>query len=459
MYEDIKEQFKSVINFSQGISDPKVDYLFEQWELQKARFIERFNGLIYEYPTPIEFVLDEEQKKSKAMEFASTVSDIFNNSELANFIDQNIDTFYDNKVSKNLGKNIPEGMKLLKAFKFFENDKIALRKIQDMASNIIQENKIKGTLCFSVHPLDYLSSSENTYNWRSCHSLDGEYRTGNLSYMVDNATFMVYLKGADNQLLNNFGDVLWNSKKWRMLIHANPSDDIIFAGRQYPFSSRSGIDIVLDIYNTLMNKGIETKDVISLFCNQRFDKYGPWSCDYISSYNDIELNTKYLIYKNSLLDIKSVVIEGNGALNYNDVLSSSCYKFPYYAIFRPWIYHNSPEELLKNPVSVGGLTYCLHCGENPNENSESMRCWECEEEYGTEINDSYGFCDCCGDRIYLEDAYSIADSDDLICRSCLENCAFICENCGEIHYNTEKVFHSEDGEDHWYCRDCFEDIF
>ena len=28
---------------------------------------------------------------------------------------------------------------------------------------------------------DYLSLSENAFNWRSCHALDGEYRAGNLS--------------------------------------------------------------------------------------------------------------------------------------------------------------------------------------------------------------------------------------------------------------------------------------
>jgi hypothetical protein len=197
MYEDIKEQFKAVISYSQNIPDPKVDYLFREWESNKARFIKRFGGLIYEHPTQVEFTLDPKEKLTRAMEFANSVSDAYNNSALAEFIDENLDTFFENKVSRTMGQKIPEGMKLIKAFKFFESDKSTLRSIQDYASQLIQENKIKGTLCFSVHPLDFLSSSENTYNWRSCHALDGEYRAGNLSYMVDDTTFMVYLKGAD----------------------------------------------------------------------------------------------------------------------------------------------------------------------------------------------------------------------------------------------------------------------
>lgn len=198
MYEDIKEQFREVIRHSQHIDNPKIDYLFREWEANKSHFIELFGGPIYEWTEPVEFTLDDTQKKNRAMEFANIVADSFNNSELADFIDNNIDTFFENKVSNNQYQNIPKGMKLLKAFKYFENNKCVLRNIQDMASQIIQEDKIKGTLCFSVHPLDFLSSSENTYNWRSCHSLDGEFRAGNLSYMVDNVTFMVYLKGVDN---------------------------------------------------------------------------------------------------------------------------------------------------------------------------------------------------------------------------------------------------------------------
>jgi hypothetical protein len=196
MYEDIKEQFKEVIRYSQDIEDPKVDYLFREWEYNKKKFIDLFGGLIYEWPGTIEFVLDDTQKRSRVMEFVGIVSDNFNNPELADFIEANLDSFYENKVSTD--DKMPKGMKLLKAFKYFEKNQTALRNLQDMASQIIQEDKIKGTLCFSVHPLDYLSSSENTYNWRSCHSLDGEYRAGNLSYMVDNSTFLIYLKGADN---------------------------------------------------------------------------------------------------------------------------------------------------------------------------------------------------------------------------------------------------------------------
>ena len=88
-------------------------------------------------------------------------------------------SFYDNIVTDSDYSPAPKGMKLVRAFKYFEKNKIVLEEIQNLASRYLQEDKVKGTLCFSVHPLDFLSLSENTYNWRSCHSLDGEYRAGN----------------------------------------------------------------------------------------------------------------------------------------------------------------------------------------------------------------------------------------------------------------------------------------
>ena len=46
--DDIKEQFKKVISYSQGIENPVVDDLFEKWLEGKRDFIEAMGGkLIY----------------------------------------------------------------------------------------------------------------------------------------------------------------------------------------------------------------------------------------------------------------------------------------------------------------------------------------------------------------------------------------------------------------------------
>ena len=447
MYDinDIKSKFKSVITHSQGIPDPKIDYLFKTWEAQKQKFINRFGGLIYEWPEPIEFTLDPVEKKKRAQEFVECVSSTFHNDELAEFLDLNVDSFFENKVSNPGGKKIPEGMKLIKAFKFFESNKQALRDMQDIASQLVQENKIKGTLCFSVHPLDFLSSSENTYNWRSCHALDGEYRAGNLSYMVDECTFMVYIKGADNVHLTTFGDVKWNSKKWRMLIHASTNDKIMFAGRQYPFSSTSGIDVVLNIYNNLLGK-------------DKYNKYLGWKSSYVDSYMsegyEATLDLKYFVFNNTLVALEEAVKRGPNALNYNDVLYSTCYKYPYYAILREEYWRNNNWDD-RNVIVVGDEVPCLHCGDELITNAETMRCDHCELEFGYEYNDNYGHCENCGCRIYFDDAYYV--NDEYVCDHCFNNYCFICDNCGEAFYNEMKqcVEIAEDTVE-YYCPHCAE---
>ena len=110
MYEDIKQQFKQVITYSQGIENPKVDKLFEIWANAKSRFIDLFGGLIYEWPEPIEFTLDPQEKRSKAMQFSNSIYSLFRNEEFSHFIDENLDSFFDNVVEVSSRKDIPKGM-------------------------------------------------------------------------------------------------------------------------------------------------------------------------------------------------------------------------------------------------------------------------------------------------------------------------------------------------------------
>ena len=429
MFEEIKQQVADVVEYSQSIPNPKVDLLIKEWAVAKEKFLMRFGGPIYEWPQEVEFSLDPVEKRRNVSEFVDTVSDVYHNSKLAVFIEDNIDTFFDNVVSKSDIKEIPKGMKLIKAFKHFEDNEQTLNKIQSIASQLIQENKIKGKLCFSVHPLDFLSSSENTYNWRSCHSLDGEFRAGNLSYMVDTATFMVYLKGEDDVRLNAFPyNMTWNSKKWRVLMHASENDELMFAGRQYPFSSKSGLDTVLNIYNNLM---IQDN-------TYTYNKYSEWSNKYVdSTTDDLDLAHRYLCISRHLVELEEVITSGIYALNYNDVLNSTCYTYPYYTLLNIGHFHDI-NALKKHPIIVGGSVECLHCNCHPIELSETMMCPDCELKYGYEENDNYTHCTCCDTRLWVDDAYWVGD--ECLCQSCFETQAFVCDCCGDYYFNSEQHF-------------------
>ena len=141
-------------------------------------------------------------------------------------------------------------------------------------------------------------------------------------------------------------------------------------------------------------------------------------------------------------------------MNYNDVLFSTCYRYPFYAVINPWDYH-STNWLKEHPIIVGEEVPCLHCGEECISNAETMRCDECEINYGYEENDNYGHCECCGGRIYYDDAYYVGD--DYVCDTCFNNCCFVCDNCGETYYNSGKhCIEIDEDTVEYVCPHCYE---
>lgn len=444
LYEDIKEQFIEIIRAARGIDEPQVDELFETWQKNKKKFIDRFGGLIYEWPIPITFNVDPQSKRVKATIFAAKVE----NDDLSLFLLDNVGSFYDNVVSDNRRDcHIPKGMKLIKAFKYFEKDPKQLRKYQDQASAIIQEDKICGTLCFSVHPLDFLSASENTYNWTSCHNMVGDYSAGNLSYMADEVTFMVYLKGEEHALLPHFGDVEWNSKRWRMFLYTTTNDSFMMAGRQYPFASKDGIDNVLRIYNNILSKE-PVEDSYGFITK----KYLPWQQDYITSYRDKELNSRYLVINQYLKDINTVVQDDPYMMGYNDLLYSSDYEEPYFTTLDSRLYEHN----MRFPMVVGGRAPCMCCGMSPITSSSFMRCDYCEFEYGDGENENISHCDECGARVWVSEGY-YTDDLDLICRDCFYENYFECKRCGKVFSNEVKFYlhDSSIGLDEDVCPECY----
>lgn len=444
--EQIKEQFKSVIRHSQGIEEPQIDELFDRWYAAKQKFINIFgNKLIYEHGK-VSFPLDPQQKHTKIANFIDMITNTYENYDLADFIWRNADSFFDNLVSVDSiwqEKGIKKGMKLIKAFKFFEEDKEVLYQLQSEASRIIQEDKVEGILCFSVHPLDFLSVSCNAHKWRSCHALDGEYRAGNLSYMVDKVTMICYVKSEkDAQIVGFPDDLLWNSKKWRVLLYLNPTDSMIFAGKQYPFSSQEGLNYVRDILLTRL---------------QQFNRYWhPWT-QAISTITDPDINMEfcldsyYALYQGTrIMELEDIIKDTPGALQFNDVLNSSCYK-PYYT-GRVRHFVGSSEAV--SCIEVGDAVKCLRCGKDYITHHEIMTCDECERLYGPSDSSLFRECTCCGARVSTDLIYYDVN-DDPICPECQKQHYVICPECGELCHTNELKYDRETGR--YLCNLCHEE--
>ena len=445
--EQIKSDIEKIIIYSQQLYNTpkfKINPLMDQWLTNKKKFIERFkktkettmnndySNFIYEFPDPIAFPLDEHTKISKINGFIDFLVDYlyehdvddFISSQFIQFLKLNKRSFFDNKVSSPfIFKHdvIPADMKLLKSFKFFFSGSM-LEDIQNKASMILQENKIIGRLCISVHPLDYLSASETNYDWRSCHSLDGDYRSGNLAYMADDCTVMCYIRGEEKEKLPRFPkDVPWPSKKWRMLLFLNQEEEIAWAGRQYPFES-----------NTILEKvGKEIVPIISGIpyyspVNYWYGKtrnWDEWENNYVDTANEYTLSDKYVDICGFLFG-KRTIIDGANDLFYNDLLYSTKYT-PSYMVkhevrtlnLTDRINHRSDIKPLH--LKVGKDPICPCCGAHFVEFSDEMVCVNCDNDYGSQLNDEFIECASCGKRIYREDAHEDDDGD------------FYCDHCWE----------------------------
>lgn len=454
----VQEQFDNVITYSQGYStDLNSTEILTNWFYSKKRFIDTLGGLIYEFPLPVNLELSEKEKSKKISNFYDSLSCTYQNQALAHFIAEQRDGFFSNAVINECtapnGKKIPKGMKLVKAFKYFEDDELTLNEIQSEASRIIQENKIEGTFCISVHPLDFLSISENTHNWRSCHALDGDFRAGNLSYMCDNTTVVCYLKSAGgNVRLPAFPpNIEWNTKKWRMLLYINSSNNCMFAGRQYPFFSDNALEHLHPII--IERLGLSCHCGWSHWHNDQLNQY-TFNNGFDNEYYAADNRVIFVANKFHVLD---KFVKDESQLHYNDVLKSSCY-IPYYSWVRDG-YWGGPIKVFK----IGSKPICPICAKKEITHSDVLCCDDCYENITQNEDESpIGECECCGRLIYEVEEYHYVrsrwDDDVLICDHCYEEDTFECGACGDICLvGGNNVMY--DKETHQYvCMSCYDEL-
>ena len=389
----IQSDFNKVIKYSQELDRVNTDQLFADWEENKKWFIDAFGGnYIYTYPELLTFELTPDQKHKKLLTFINRVQEYWGYSDLAYFINRNTEGFFENKLLYDYFYGdivITAGSKLVRAFKHFVSNEDTLKTIQDEASLIIQENKIEGYLRLSVHPLDFLSLSENTHKWRSCHALDGDFCAGNLSYMTDTSTIIAYLCKEKEEKLPRFDpEVPWNSKYWRMLLHFSVDKLMIFAGRQYPFHHKNIMDMVLSIICT---SGLAEK----AYGKAKYDfseivKITPWLNEKITSMGEIISfieDPLYPCWQNKPpLAASTLITDNDNALEYNDVLYSTQYD-PSYAFISETVFGRVLKEppykrvpsLEQARFNIGRPVECLCCNKNPIPRGEGMMiCLECD---------------------------------------------------------------------------------
>ena len=448
--EEIKRQFSEVIEYTQGIKNSKLDDLFAAWERNKKDLIEYLHGdLIYTYPEEQTFVMSDEDKESQFQSFKLLMfDDEYYEPNLSQFLESiSCKEFFNNSIVKDYYYDedikVPKGMKVIKAFKHFITNKERLRQVQDKASELIQQQEIKGYVHISVHPLDYLSLSENAHNWTSCHGLHGDCRAGNLSYMADTSTVIVYIADKEHRKISNF-PIEWNSKKWRMLLHFSADRMMIFAGRPYPFSIQSAKEFV----NSHLLKDL---DISAISNTKKYLKYFDvshyhWSNWYNNIISKVSYKTdgeeKYLAHRyipigGELVRLDKCVhniISGDEALHYNDILYSSVYSPEWIVLGNKFNYDLTDEDTTY--FEIGSEIKCLNCGKEILNDSSEVFCDEC---YG-----KLEICDLCNQTIELGEEVWLNDDTMIVCKECYKNVIMTCEKCGKqvpkdyIYFDEEK---------------------
>ena len=378
----IKNQIREVIKYSQGIDDPKVDNIVDTWYANKYNFIEAFGGLTYKVPiSPVVTKLSEKEQLRLYSDWWDKIAINFGPNIYESihglFGPMPSDWFFDNKIKKEY-HGIPKGMKFTKALKYAVKDKDILDYVQQLTSQYIQRAKITGDMYFSVHPLDYLSSSETTLNWRSCHSLDGQYRAGNFSYMLDKATVVCYVCANEPAILPRFpSSIPWNNKKWRMLLFVSDERNALFAGRQYPFDCQSFLETTREYFTLLLDNKIYSKELFDFntinvipwtyWHNLYWDRY-----EFDDEHGSIEsgyLSDRWLPMQGKMRCMSKLVLDNPNTLNYDDLLHSTVY-------LKPWYCWKTPVDTMAH-FHIGSEVPCLRCGEEIITSEGTMLCEDC----------------------------------------------------------------------------------
>lgn len=299
-------------------------------------------------------------------------------------------------------------------------------------SQITNTKSLKGTLHLSIHPLDYITMSDNTCNWTSCMAWEhnGDYRQGTIEMMNSDMVVVAYLD-SDKPFYLDAGDKnekQWSNKKWRELFIVN--EDVLMGIKGYPYNNRELEDLCLNWLRDLIDAKPE--------CG-----FGPYDRNQQKIYNDSKNNW---IYADG--ETAEVYVNIECDRMYNDIYDTH-YGFINRDVFGRLCFDYS------------GRSICLTCGE------DMTGRWD------EEIECSYLECPDCADLTYCHCCGAYHSKEDMIyhdgvyyCDYCYDDCIRTCDCCNRESMKDEmyKIYLTHLGKYSYseamssynlICEDCF----
>ena len=260
----------------------------------------------------------------------------------------------------------------------------------------LNQKILKGELCLSIHPLDYMTMSDNDEGWDSCMSWenDGEYKQGTIEMMNSPCVVVAYLSAGAEKFKWGSGEAgCWNSKKWRSLFIVDP--DFIVNIRSYPYDNDNLVKEVMKELSELAGWGrIEP---------QNFD-------------------ARRYSGKPEEINGRKINIHFSTNAMYND------FGRGHFITLDP----NDTEDIVDHYYNYSGLSECIWCGETD------------EDLIG--LNHGTGFLNCgnCSPTFYCSRCESTYEGDDYYVTG--DGCA-LCENCWCEYTETDFISHERYMED------------
>jgi hypothetical protein len=424
-------EFWSVLEKVTGSELKARSEIENRYSTAKEKLLKLLGGAVYEEKVEIEPTEEdiEEIKNGFLSHFSEEVAAMFRN-----FLDQlSVEELRTGKLTA-AKFGFCTGTKLGKVFLKYAKDSGLLEKIgqneqqlNSVFSILLQSIRAdKFIFRLSVHPLDFLLISENTTGWKSCHSLSGARRSGNLSYLLDSATIVSYVY----KDFAEFNGIKWPKKIWRQLIFVDLENAVALFQRQYPNRNDAFAENVRKILEKLLAK-----------------------------YLNVE-NPKWLLLRNPIGDIE---------------------------LCSPLPYVDQPEARIRldgfsqpNPIKVGARVPCPNCGTNYVTDPKNFLCDECFENdvvqcahCGDIFNvddvfwyddqafcencfyENFGYCEHC-ENTFPVDQLVRAPNGSFYCEWCFRELFSQCDNCDEYVENDE-LWDGPDG--FYYCERCFHSLF
>jgi hypothetical protein len=272
-------------------------------------------------------------------------------------------------------------------------------------SRVLNQKRFQGTLCVSIHPLDYMTMSDNDCNWDSCMSWQkpGEYRMGTVETMNSKNIIVAYLKSNDDMKIS--AEHTWNNKRWRELFIVQP--ELVTGIKGYPYCDKMLEDEVFTMLLELQQENMKE-----------------WEWD---STPTTVSNSDALPLQNSCplkLYIHHNIMYNDFSGHHKSYIGKKMYEYAnkFDVQFNPCYFD----------ISLSGPTVCMCCGEDwthryQDFNTEYVMCPHCAGEYT---------CQECGEYICSDDLIYFSDDEDaIICRWCAERVGNICQGCMDWQFD------------------------